>query len=1062
MSKEIALKLKITSQGEEKVISNLNELETELQSLQTTLKTLDFGSKAFKEATANIAKLRTKIDEIDKASEGIGAEKKFRAIGDAINILTGSFQVLSGAIGLFISDEKSLEEVQKAEAAALNVLNVALGVNAINTALVESATLRKAAADKIVAFTTELAAAAQRAFNAVLASNPIALVITALAALTTAFVVFSKETKKATNALDELKIKTDTINNLNEKGLEIRNEEIKKIQTLTAISEIENLKKADRVKILKEIQTQYPNYLKNQNLEKVSLEQIKSANELLVGSITKVAKARAAADKLAEIQTQKLAIETQKQITLEAQRAQEQAAYNLLDRSQTDKRLQVLKNLQKIGDAQVAKKIQELDLQEKAVLGYIKENDLVDSLAQNFTKADDAAKGFGDSQTKVIETTINALDQLLGRLNKLQEAELTYSSEIIKTQEEVISKQEASLSNQTNLLTSQAKKLQEELYKLLRETIPTEEDAASLTDGYINLFNTIGDLYETGAIKLEESIGFDEFVKRAEAIIPGIGKKLKFVGEEGKQSFVEFFNEIQYRVKLIQELQNKLNIQPFGDLDTTKKLSEVEDKIYELRKNRVKLGLSETKLNEQSLQIVNKTFGLAEKENELKAQIEAQRLVVSKADEKNKLTEDNKLKALESQLAKQKEISKTLLDQINRSGEFYLVAEKINEQANKNAEQIQKNLVERRRALTREELNGLKEYFASNASQFQTLFTDIATNIDDYIAKVGIDGVKQLIGAVEENINNIDSLSREQLVKLKAYLMVVGQELGSSLGEDSELFLKVLDKISKRLKQLPTESEEAYTKTLDNVKKIADAVLGAFNQISGQLSSIIQQQNSLLLEQLEYGKETSLALIGEANTESEAENQKILAERAKVEKEYNINRFNAEKKARVQELQFSLATAIAQGAQAVINALGIPAPPPLPQIYAGIVAGLTAAQVGVINQQIQFAQSKAYIGRTGGLVEGSSHDTYGGGVPTMLEGGEFILNKEAVRAFGDQISSINTATGGKPMAIDDSRIVQAISKQNLSTKQPLKAYVLYSDIQDTTKLNNKIEQLARL
>ena len=40
MAKEIALKLKITSQGEEKVISNLTELETELQKLQTTLKTL--------------------------------------------------------------------------------------------------------------------------------------------------------------------------------------------------------------------------------------------------------------------------------------------------------------------------------------------------------------------------------------------------------------------------------------------------------------------------------------------------------------------------------------------------------------------------------------------------------------------------------------------------------------------------------------------------------------------------------------------------------------------------------------------------------------------------------------------------------------------------------------------------------------------------------------------------------------------------------------------------------------------------------------------------------------
>ena len=205
----------------------------------------------------------------------------------------------------------------------------------------------------------------------------------------------------------------------------------------------------------------------------------------------------------------------------------------------------------------------------------------------------------------------------------------------------------------------------------------------------------------------------------------------------------------------------------------------------------------------------------------------------------------------------------------------------------------------------------------------------------------------------------------------------------------------------------------------------------------------------------------ALAAIDELGDESE-EGQRIRnEERLKVEKDYQKKKFDAEKKARVQELQFALANSIAQGAQAIINTYAtLPIPAAIP--FSVVLAGLTAFQVGVINDQLQFTQNKAYLGRTGGLVEGSSHDTYGGGVPTMLEGGEFILNKEAVRSFGDTISSINTATGGKPMSIDDSRIVQAIAKQNLSTKTPLKAYVLYNDIQDTTKLNNKITQLARL
>jgi hypothetical protein len=79
----------------------------------------------------------------------------------------------------------------------------------------------------------------------------------------------------------------------------------------------------------------------------------------------------------------------------------------------------------------------------------------------------------------------------------------------------------------------------------------------------------------------------------------------------------------------------------------------------------------------------------------------------------------------------------------------------------------------------------------------------------------------------------------------------------------------------------------------------------------------------------------------------------------------------------------------------------------------------------------------------------------------MLEGGEFVVNREAVRRFGDTISDLNSATGGRRLAIDDSRLVQAISSQN-SSSTPLKAYVLYNSIQDTQKLNKKITQLARL
>ena len=72
MAKEVGVKIKITSEGGEKVITNLNELEAELSSLQTQLKTADFGSKQFNKIAQDIQTLKSRIEDVDKATEGLG------------------------------------------------------------------------------------------------------------------------------------------------------------------------------------------------------------------------------------------------------------------------------------------------------------------------------------------------------------------------------------------------------------------------------------------------------------------------------------------------------------------------------------------------------------------------------------------------------------------------------------------------------------------------------------------------------------------------------------------------------------------------------------------------------------------------------------------------------------------------------------------------------------------------------------------------------------------------------------------------------------------------------
>lgn len=1068
MAKEIALKLKITSQGEEKVISNLNELETELKILQETLKTLDFGTAAFKEATRNIATLRTKIDEIDKASEGIGAEKKFRAIGDAINILTGSFQVLSGAIGLFTSDSETLEEVQKAETAALNVLNIALGINAVNTALVESATLRKTIAEKASTLATKAATIAQRAFNAVLSANPIALVITAVVGLGAAMLAFSKETKNATKELDALKISTDTLDQVSKDSIKTRDEEIKKISSLVAVSETENLSKKDRTRILKQIQAEYPNYLKNQDLEKVSLGDIKKANEDLVSSIDKVAKARASADKLGEIYSKRIQIRTTEELALQTDQRAREEAYLLLNASQRDKQIQSINNLAKIRQQNQQQELRTLDIQEKSIKNYIVETDLVGEFVGVYDKGTKAAQSFTDKELELIQKRIAALDKIIAKINEAQQADIEYTSTLLNNQEEVIQEQEQYIKERGEFLKSEGQKLIDELNEYLFKTIPSVEEVKKLSDGYKDFFTAIQDAVKSGQLDFRKTTGWEDFVKFAENTLPGIGEKLKNVNDESRAAFVEYFNNLDERVSAIKTKVEGAFLGFFDavpDDTTLQALLKVEEDIAILRRDRVKLGLTEQQLKNKELSIIKEQFGINKKIEELavsqaedtfnylqlleKGKKEEAAVIKTRIDERDKL------------VLSYNQVAEAILTGVIRTDNFVKGLKEVGEQSDKNLLKIKNYKEQIDKTFDPANLEGLKNYFKQNADDFLVIFTDILDNEEKYFGKLGEAGITALFSGIDEGLKDVEGKTRTELENIQKFLKVFGDEFAKDFGLAENPFLKTLNAISKKLKELPTESQEAFTKTLNNIKDVADKVLSAFQQISSGLSNIVQLQNSLLLEQLDYQQAQALKAIDEINDDSEEGQKKRNEERLKAEKDYQKKRFEIEKKARVQELQFALANALASSAQAIIGALATP-PLGVGIALSAVLAGLTAFQVGVINDQIQFTQNKQYLGRTGGLVEGSSHDTYGGGVPTLLEGGEFILNKEAVRAYGDQISMMSSATGGKPMSIDDSRIVQAIAKQNLSTKTPLKAYVLYNDIQDTTKLNKKIEQLARL
>jgi hypothetical protein len=196
--------------------------------------------------------------------------------------------------------------------------------------------------------------------------------------------------------------------------------------------------------------------------------------------------------------------------------------------------------------------------------------------------------------------------------------------------------------------------------------------------------------------------------------------------------------------------------------------------------------------------------------------------------------------------------------------------------------------------------------------------------------------------------------------------------------------------------------------------------------------------------------------------DTEQANQK----RIELEKEYQAEKKALEKEAQLTALKFTLAQTIASAAQAVVVTLANPLLDPVTKaIIIGLNAVISAAQVAIIGEQISQVQSSKRRGGLlagGGLVQGPSHEqggVYAGG-GFVLEGNEAVINRQSTLKYSGLLSQINQSEGGRPIMVQapmDSRLVEALAKQS---SEPIRAYVVESDISKAQAINKRLEQLA--
>lgn len=1025
MAKEIGIKINFQSTGDQKVITNLQQLENELATLQTSLKTLDFGSEAFKRATQDISTLRSQIDQIEKATEGIGAEKKFRALGDAISVATGSFQVLSGVLGLVITNTESLEEVQKAEAAALQVLNIALGINAINTALVESATLRATLAQRASTIATTIATKAQAAWNAILLANPIGVVVAGIVALTA--VIYGLV--QAYNALFSA--------------------EASQKKVLKEINDLENGLIKTRREASKELELQLTILTDNittRGLERKTLEDLKKAYPGLNAFIDK---------------NNKLTKQGIEFIKLEIKLRQQQTALNTLSGKLVEKQIEFEEKAAKIrqeygvsADIQIKELREDYEENIKPITilqdRYTKAlNGTIESLSPLQKQLDEQAKKeekLKNTQKESVEV-LSARGKLLERialllknqnteLSKLLETELEYTADILDKQKEILTDQEALLQRRGELLKDTGDELRKQLQDVLFAVVPTEEGLKLAKDQYQSLFDFVSELAKSGQLDITQNITPDYLAN----VIGGFDEDLKKVFQnlstDSEQVLLDFFNELKTRTGEIEKITQKTKATDQERLQLLLNLSDAEDEIYNILRDRVDLGLTQSEAEAQALSILKEKLGLVEFEKKLNDELIAANKSKNKSD----------IEAAQTALSAYKEFEKTLTDSITRSVKFYEGVEKISAEASKNFDKIVKNTQEIKREFSPQELEKITEFFQKNIQNIDDIVGEVFGNLQKYKERLGEQGLSQVLDGVAKSVKDLGLESKESLEDAKTYLetyILVGQALGYNVDEAE----KLLGVINKQLEQ--TNLDNFFDKLDEGAQKFFQQL----NAISRQYQNILQNQSSFLLEQLQSDEENALKAV-------EGTTKRLTEEQEKIRKEYAKTRFEIEKQARITELRFSLAQVISDSALAITNTLAnVPTPFNIP--LAATIGALSAAQVLQVRNQLTYAQSQQFVGRRGGLIVGQSHEGSNGGVPALLEGGEFVVNRAAVAQYGDLIGELNSATGGRRLAIDDSRLVQTIASQNQNTP-PLKAYVLYNDIQSTDKLNSRITKLARL
>ena len=988
MARQVTLGIKIQVNGQEKVIKSINELESEIEQLTQDIKGLDFGSAEFEQASKRLGQLKAGLRDVDKQIEGVDREQLFEGFGAAINGVTGAFLIASSAARTFGVDAETVEEIALREQQALEAVNIALGAQAIAEAFAKREKVLATAARVRDTIATGLNTAAQNLYTAAVGASTGALRAFRIALATTGIGALVVGLGFLISKLFDAKEETEEVN-----------EEFKKLSEFQLEAQQSTIKETQSIETLIAVLDSANTSLET---KQEAYEELKKLVPELEGLTYEQADAEGVlADaierqiELIELRAQARAIEDflveseKRRLAAEQERKEAEEFTN-----EIEKQFELQQEYARAQAGGFAGSLEEYVEQQRA---YGRELGITND------ETDDAI-GLEEEllqiQTKIFELTgrQNRRQKTRNNQSKEENDELQKRNQLLSDLASILSDVNLDYVEQVDVLERANKTLQDqnELLDQRQATIKSEADQTAEFENQLNrLFG--GELIpESVPVQIFDAFFavFKDLEERAE--------DLDLAPADAQKQFLDYLDTINLK---------------YEDIDGNVK------SITSLEQLREQIG-------DDSLQIL---FDYFDNQVRIQQSLEESKLL--------RLAENEEANVLQDLTVKIFEIER---DRLKNKQSVQQAEEEIRQTVLGTLFGIENtnDLTEAQKKVVEDTVEALKTqaniYTGTYNTQQQIL--DLTEEITENVGKqsealADIGGIESFIKANESRIDEIETFFSQ----IKA--------------EESQLTQEQIDQINQliqgiKAKQLTNELSEARQEAL----ALAQEIVAAFSEISGRIASIASTQNSLLLEQLAYSEEVTLARIGDATKEAQEEQEK-------ARQEFARKRFEVEKSSRITELGFSVADAIANGAGAIINTLAT-VPAPANVALATVIGTIVAAELATIKAQLNFVKSTQYIGRRGGLLSGPSHEMGGIGMGGLqLEGGEAVINRSAVSQFGDILSQISTSTGGRPLVGDDSRIVEEIRRTN---QRPIKAYVLDQDIQDTRKINSRLEQISRL